>query len=954
MLTYKNLKNKPNMKKFFLSTLLLSAMMVGCTSDPIEDQSGLDPVVEMREVTLTIAPETNADATSGVGTRLSMTENDTDAGVAYDIQFEVGDKLSAWSVGQDGNKDDLGEFTVESVDDNGYATITASLPDNVTSVYMVYPAYSDDCLWCVDGVGTECLSFDLSEQKLDYSDSDIDPFTKNNLCMISGNAFNPFDNSDKITMKHLFSITEVQVTYAKETALKIKSIEVQGWGENGATLENGFYCGDTYGEGDFATTTGDKTTKITFDTPVEVGGASTPPKFVFSNLAHTLEADQEVTVVVTFDDNSTYTKTKTITADQAALSFDRAEYCTISGIAIDDDAIVAAPAATDFTQLSAYSATSYPEGDTWTINDTNSDGTLTYADFEGLKYAIAAANGSDYIDGTSDTPAVSPTIIFAGLVDVPANALYNHTTALTPDDVYRSVDLSFAVELPVATSIGAGAFWGCESMTSIKGGLTDGGLDITTVETNAFRNCKLITSLNFPNATSMKTASVRGNSELVTVTAPEVETLAGNIFDACVKLVSLDLSNVTSIVGNEVFAGCTILETIDLSSLVSIAGYETFDNCKKLTSISLPKLSSITNSTTTANDSIVETFERCTLLTSITLGSEDSTVTDLDPTMFQDANSSATFSTSAVNLTIYAAGSSNIEVAANVLKLYTDNEKTGTPVEITFKTINGVDGSEPKPDAAYMISEFASMTDAASLPSSSDWQIWDTEVTTAELQALGEAIVLANSNEMTPNIIFSNLEVMPIGLGNLASASATACTGSFTVELSVATTLDTYAFAYCTGMTALKADSVSSIAACAFRNAGISTLSFPSAKVLAAQAFRYANGATTISLPNVTEMANNVFANLTLNNAVKLESLTLGTEGDGLTKTTSDTLYPFGDAAGEISDLTGVTLNVKIDGCTDATTNTNTCYSVSGSTLTINEVDTAFGTINVTYDTVTN
>ncbi|MFR9650771.1 MAG: leucine-rich repeat protein [Rikenellaceae bacterium] len=336
----------------------------------------------------------------------------------------------------------------------------------------------------------------------------------------------------------------------------------------------------------------------------------------------------------------------------------------------------------------------------------------------------------------------------------------------------------------------------------------------------------------------------------------------------------------------------------------------------------------------------------CSSLTSLTLGTEGTGVATTngatDPFGQSTADNKALYCARIdLSIKIVEGTDSNISIDRNV---FTYDGKSTAALTATFKSINGDDGTDGGDDDAsdgYSISDFASMTTAADLPASSDWTIIDSSVTSDDLVSLGAAIVLANGNSMTPNIIFSNLLSMPLGLGN--SDKTAACAGSFTVELTKATTIEQNAFAYCSGLTALKAESVTSIGATPFRETAITEYSFPVITTLSAQAFRYAYSTKTIYAPKVTVMANNVFANLTTGGTLALTTLTLGTEGDGLTSTSNTTNCPFGDGETNISDMTGVTLNVKING------GSNDYYSIAadGVTLNVNTSSTTFGKINV-------
>lgn len=117
-----------------------------------------------------------------------------------------------------------------------------------------------------------------------------------------------------------------------------------------------------------------------------------------------------------------------------------------------------------------------------------------------------------------------------------------------------------------------------------------------------FYNCKRLTSINFPNVTSIGDAAnylgqgnFRGCTALTSVTlSPNLTTIGSYAFNGDSALVSispisptiiksygfknckfsstnLDLSNATEI-GQSAFYGCTGLTSIDLSSLTTVGG----------------------------------------------------------------------------------------------------------------------------------------------------------------------------------------------------------------------------------------------------------------------------------------------------------------------------------------------------------------------------------------------
>ena len=124
-----------------------------------------------------------------------------------------------------------------------------------------------------------------------------------------------------------------------------------------------------------------------------------------------------------------------------------------------------------------------------------------------------------------------------------------------------SNNLAYAVPQGIR-SIGDGAFWSCESLTSIT--LPD---SVTSIGDDAFKFCESLTSITLPDS---------------------VTRIGNGVFEFCKSLTSITLpDNVTSI-GNEAFYGCNSLTSITLPDRITSIGDGVFSHCYALTSITLP------------------------------------------------------------------------------------------------------------------------------------------------------------------------------------------------------------------------------------------------------------------------------------------------------------------------------------------------------------------------------
>jgi len=180
------------------------------------------------------------------------------------------------------------------------------------------------------------------------------------------------------------------------------------------------------------------------------------------------------------------------------------------------------------------------------------------------------------------------------------------------------------------TSIGSGAFHGCENLTSIAipHGVTSIGSEafcgcenlisitiprsVTSIGSQAFKGCTELTKIIIPNrVTTIKFGAFDGCTELTGITIPRgVTSIDSHAFHNCKALTQITIPNGVTNIGTWAFSGCTGLAKITIPDSVTSIGSGAFSGCTGLAKITIP-------------DSVAEigdnAFSGCTGLTKISL-----------------------------------------------------------------------------------------------------------------------------------------------------------------------------------------------------------------------------------------------------------------------------------------------------------------------------------------------
>ena len=147
--------------------------------------------------------------------------------------------------------------------------------------------------------------------------------------------------------------------------------------------------------------------------------------------------------------------------------------------------------------------------------------------------------------------------------------LYNESKAFIYEDhvlfnksktaliAYKAKETNYTIPNSV-TTIGEGAFSGCDSLTSIN--IPN---SVTTIGEDAFSGCNSLTSINIPNS---------------------VTTIGEDAFSDCISLTSISIPNSVKMIGKDAFAFCDSLTFINIPNSVTTIGDRAFLGCIDLPS----------------------------------------------------------------------------------------------------------------------------------------------------------------------------------------------------------------------------------------------------------------------------------------------------------------------------------------------------------------------------------
>lgn len=167
-----------------------------------------------------------------------------------------------------------------------------------------------------------------------------------------------------------------------------------------------------------------------------------------------------------------------------------------------------------------------------------------------------------------------------------------------------------AISLPESlTSIGVGAFGGCDKLQSMTV-----PANVTSLPDYTFANCGSLKSVTLPaGMLDLGAWCFDQCGQLSDVNIPDgITAFPDGLFCDCASLIQVHIPEGVTQVGSSVFYGCEALQSVDLPDKVNSIGAYAFMNCKSLNRITVPE---------NVAEIPYSTFTLCSALEEVTLPS---------------------------------------------------------------------------------------------------------------------------------------------------------------------------------------------------------------------------------------------------------------------------------------------------------------------------------------------
>lgn len=256
--------------------------------------------------------------------------------------------------------------------------------------------------------------------------------------------------------------------------------------------------------------------------------------------------------------------------------------------------------------------------------------TQWYAIWLADNYIVSGSDLLSVADAIRDKAGVTSSLVFPSDFVSAISAM--STSGITPSGTINITENgTFDVTNYASASVSVSGGGGGEDLISIIDRTISGeyvNSDVTIIGPHAFRECKSLTKVSFPNASSIGLAAFMVDDSLTEAYFPSVHTIVQDAFARCTALKTISFPHATQIgsyafsscalsavdfpvaatVWSNAFAGCSNLVSVDMPN-ATVVRDAAFISCYKLSDISVPKLSDISG----------QAFAYCSELSTISL-----------------------------------------------------------------------------------------------------------------------------------------------------------------------------------------------------------------------------------------------------------------------------------------------------------------------------------------------